>query len=780
MRTSDCLEKCRVRLGWGAGLRQFVALFACGLFALLALAVPSRAQVSAAAAAQPPLSIAVFVSSRDDQCFTSGLVPAIRQLTKAEEDRINASGGILRRRLKLNILDDRRDPERAAANFKAALANPSTVAMIGLSGTAHAKPVFEKIGRDIGSSGIPFFSDISVNSIFEAHANVFTMRPSQDEERLPAMAAFIEARNMQRTAFMGLKDQVFSSSLGDGLKSAGVALVADHRLTLGNNKIDPADIKAIIEDLKQKNVGLLILSVGGSRAIGVLSELTAAGVTPPIFLVGNIEFLVEQGAADYPGDLFQLAWDNLPHAFSDRLRERVARNGLERWVFGGAKNPTAPGWKSEACKARPGNYLPEVFDRRNMNAIGRGTQYADMVGLVADALKGADPTANTVALRAYLLKQLKNDYASGKGAFRGSYENWSFRPQSRSADRTPFVVMRPAGSSRSQLAPTQFVRLRTDKLRPIDTLYLDIDLIRAFRVDDNDKSFFAEFYLSMRGNGASIEKIEFANAFLETGSKDGARQVSVRELHKAGRSDVYPEEMNIYHVSGKFTFEPRLATYPFDTQRFAVNIQPASSNSPFIIQPPPQALRDQAVETDGWALQDQYVGYDEDFVPTIDAWTFRQSIVPFYKASFVWMMKRQTTDYYLRVVVPLAFILAVAYMSIFIPLDHFEAIVTIQVTALLSAVALYLALPKIDAGDGTTMSDRIFLFVYTAVSLMIVFSILRVSRPVAHVQWLRKALGLVHMVLVPVMVALMALYIYRASLGQDAVPLSHYARALAG
>jgi hypothetical protein len=779
VRTSGCLEKCRARLGWGAGLRQLVALFACG-FSALVQAMPARAQMSAAEAAQPPLSVAVFVSSRDDQCFTSGLVPAIRQLAKAEEERINAAGGILRRRVQLDIFDDQRNPDKAVANFKAAVANPNTVAMVGLSGTEHAKPVFDKVGRDIGSSGIPFFSDVTVNALFEAYPNVFTMRPSQDEERLPAMAAFIKAQNMQRVAFVGLKDQVFSSSLGDGLKNAGVALVADHRLAVSDNKIDPAAMTAVIDDLKQKNAGLVILAIGGSRTVAVLKDLTAAGVSPPIFVIGSLENIIEQGGGDYPGDLFQLAWDNLPHAFSDRLRERVARNGLGRWVFGGTKNPAAPGWKSGACKDRPGSYVPEVFDRRNMNAIGRGTQYADMVGLVADALKGADPASNTATLRAYLLAQLKNEYASGKGAFRGSFENWSFRPQSRSADRTPFVVMRPAGSGRSQLAPIQFVRLRTDKLRQIDTLYLDIDLIRAFRVDDNDKSFFAEFYLSMRGKGASIEKIEFANAFLETGSKNSARQVSIRELHKAGRSEVYPEEMSIYHVSGKFTFEPRLATYPFDTQRFSVNIQPASGNSPFIIQPPPQALRDKAVETDGWALQDQYVGYDEDFVPTIDAWTFRQSIVPFYKASFVWMMKRQTTDYYLRVVVPLAFILAVAYMSIFIPLEHFEAIVTIQVTALLSAVALYLALPKIDAGDGTTMSDRIFLFVYTGVSLMIVFSILRVSRPVAHVQWLRKALGLVHMVLVPILVALMALYVYRASLGHDAVPLAHYARALAG
>jgi hypothetical protein len=127
-------------------------------------------------------------------------------------------------------------------------------------------------------------------------------------------------------------------------------------------------------------------------------------------------------------------------------------------------------------------------------------------------------------------------------------------------------------------------------------------------------------------------------------------------------------------------------------------------------------------------------------------------------------MQRQTADYYLRVVVPLAFILAVAYMSIFIPVSQFEAIVTIQVTALLSAVALYLALPKVDAGDGTTMSDRIFLFIYSAVSLMIVISILRVSQPVTRLRWVTKSLSLIHIVFIPLLVAAMTLYVYRASL----------------
>lgn len=733
-------------------------------------AVPAQAQTDAAVAAPPPLSIAIFVSSPKDQCFDPGIVPAIKQLAQAEQDRINAAGGILRRKLQLQIFDDKQQQDQAIANVRAALANPQTVGLIGLSQTARAKATFDAVGAEIGASGIPFLSDITVNSIFEKQPNVFTMRPSQDDERVPVMAAFIRARDIHRPAFVGLKDSLFSSSLGDTFKTAetGVTLVADHRLTPVKDELDPAAIAAMIADLKQKDPDLVILAVGSSRAAPVMAAFVAAGLTPPLFLTGRIESVLEGGAPEYPGDIFQLAWDDLPDIFSDRLRDRIVRNGLERWVFEGAKVVDAPGWKTGACKPRPATAVPDVFDTRNMRAIGRGTQYADMVALIAEALKSADAGVDLAGMRRHVLTQLKTTYAAGRGAFRGSFENWSFRPGSRAADRTPLIVMRPNGLGASQLAPLQFVRLRTDTLRPMDTLYLDIDMIRTFRVDDNDKSFYADFYVSMRGNNASIGKIDFSNGFLDPKTND--RQITVRKLHEAGPSGIYPEDMNIYLVSGKFSFEPRLAAYPFDTQRFSINIQPKSSDAPFIIQPPPHRLRDKAVDADGWIAQDQYVGYDEDFVPTIDAWTFKQSIVPFYKASFVWIMKRQTTEYYLRVVVPLAFILAVAYMSIFIPLTHFEAIVTIQVTALLSAVALYLALPKLDA-DSTTMSDRIFLFSYMAVSLMIFLSVLRVSRPVTQSRWVRTSLGLMHTVLIPMLVAAMMLYVHRASLGDSAEPI---------
>jgi len=168
------------------------------------------------------------------------------------------------------------------------------------------------------------------------------------------------------------------------------------------------------------------------------------------------------------------------------------------------------------------------------------------------------------------------------------------------------------------------------------------------------------------------------------------------------------------------------------------------------------------VGSDGWDLKSQYVGYSEGFVPLLNAYTHEPSVVPYYNASFVWLMKRQTTDYFLRVVVPLAFILIVAYLSYFITTAHFEAIVTIQVTALLSAVALYLSLPKLDS-DAATLSDRLFVFNYMLVSLMIGISILRVNAFAVSWPWMRPVLRIAHVAGIPALIAAVAIYIARVT-----------------
>ena len=170
-------------------------------------------------------------------------------------------------------------------------------------------------------------------------------------------------------------------------------------------------------------------------------------------------------------------------------------------MFEGAKVAEAPGWATGECKPRRRRRSPDVLDSRNMRAIGLGTQYADMVALVAEALKSADPRADIAG--------------AARPPADAAHDHLCRRPRRLQGQLRELVV--PAGLARRRPhavhrhAPERPRRLAAGaacsscgcgptSCGAIDTLYLDIDLIRTFRVDDNEKTFFAEFYLSMRGN----------------------------------------------------------------------------------------------------------------------------------------------------------------------------------------------------------------------------------------------------------------------------------------
>lgn len=722
----------------------------------------AQAVEEAKAAAGPAFNIAVFVSTRID-CYESGNVAAIKRLTSEEQTRINRRGGIAGRPIKVTVYDDQRDEKKSIENVRAALLDPRTIAMVGLSGSTRPKAVFEAVGADIERSSIPFISDISDNKIFANAPNVYTTRASQDDDRVPLMVSFPRQIGYQRPAFVGLKDNPGSASMGEALKAelgASGGLLADYRIGVVDEKIVKDEVSAMVADLKGKNADLVYVSVGGANAGVVISQLVSGGVTPALFLGGNIETVSEDAVKSYPNAIYSLAWDHPPEVDNNRIRKHIGHQNASNWVFEGAKIPTAPGWAKGECQERPLVEFPDPFKPQNLRAITTGSQFADMVALVAGSARTGEKTTDINRLRARVLQELSSTYAAGRSYFKGSFDNWSFVPKTRSAARSPFVIILPQNLGRMQLAPIQFVRAKDGKLKQIETLYADIDLIKAHRVDENEKSFHAEFYLSLYNSKmASIDRIEFANAYLETKSS-GGRQITVETLHPGGESRAFPDSMKIFKVSGRFLFDPKLKNYPFDTQRFAIELQPKDVEQPFIVQPPPLELRDKLVTSDGWDANAQYVGYEEDFVPIIDAYTHAPSAAPFYKSSFAWEMKRQTTDYLLRVAVPLGFILFVAYLSIFISRAHFEAIVTIQVTALLSSVALYLSLAKLDS-DIATLSDRAFVFAYMILSLMIAISIFRINPLLGNRRGPDRALEFAHIALIPLFVAVAVYYGYQ-------------------
>ncbi len=715
---------------------------------------------TAAEAAGGTYDITVLTSTRPDQCYISGRDRAIRDFVTRRVNDLNASGELNGRRLSVTFRDDLREASNAVTNIRNAISDKNTLAMVGMPGWRRVTKVFNEAGQDIGKSNIPFLSDITVNSVFKDYPNVFTMRASQEDERLPMIAQFIKDEGFQRPAFIGAAGEENSNVLGNGLKNRNdlPALSADIRFEIKDGKIDEGDLSAAISSLREQDADFIIIVLGGRTKAQVLKAAADANLKAPVFMFGSINYSLRIAKLEhYPADIYQLAWDRLPSLYSDRLRKQILRNTHVNWLYPRLKNDDAAGWSDGSCQERPASNNEDIFSPYNQFAISRATAYADMFGLIASLVKDAPPGAETDSLRKRISEGIVSHYATGTGLYKGTFNNWSFRPKTRTASRTPVIVERIRGTDVTRLAPHQYVRLRNSKLQRIKTLYMDIDLVRLHRVNDEEKSFFADFYLSLANAGdLSASSIDFSNAYIDP-LRNGP-QITITPLHEGGENNAYPENSKVYKVSGKFVFRPDFSQFPFDTQLFAINVQGKGGSQSFVIQPPPDEMRDNNADTEDWIVQDKYVGYDEDFISVMDARQETRSVIPFYKASFAWIMKREATDYYLQVVIPLAFILIVAYLSVFIPQGHFEAIVTIQVTALLSAVALYLSIPKVDS-DTATVSDRIFLVDYLAVSLMIAFSIIRMSPFLQRHAGLSGTMRWIHIVGFPVLVIALVMYI---------------------
>jgi hypothetical protein len=751
-----------------------IRLIACAAAALFSNFLPSAAQVLSTPAhafmsGKPPLNIYAFVGPRSDFCY-SAHIQAVEKFMKNEQERINRGGGVSGRPVRIQIRNDRGDSNLALENAKEALSDPNALAWIGLQSSANAREIFNALGPRIAESNIPWLSSIFATNIFAKYPNVYSIRGSQEEESLPVIAEFVRERGITRPAYVGLKGPTGGGALLTGLRERKgfPPFIHEYLFQLAgsdrarqNARLDPKDIAPAVEELKAKNPDIIFLAVGGWRVPPVLKELEKAGITAPLFIFGRLEEIFSTEGVAYSGDVFQIARDELPDLYNGRVRNRLFRERAEEWLFRGERNPDAFERVENRCEEATAAPSGEVLSRSNLRAVGIALEYRDMAAMIAEILKSSksamDPN-DLAGLRKAIVEGVPASFASGRGAFKGTLEDWSFRLSSRTAVRTPFIITRPKNLGAQQLAAVQYAPLKNDKLRKIPAMYLGLDLIRIFRIDDTEKSFSAEFYLSMRNeNNLDINMIEFANVFHD--QKSNSRQIAIQALHEGGPSDTYPPNMKIYTVSGKFILDPNYRNHPFDVQRFAIEVRPKKGDAPFIVQPLKRELRSKEFETEGWDLKDDYVSYDQDFVPIVDAKTLEPSIIPFYKGSFVWVLKRNANDFYLRVVIPLIFILAVAYLAIFIPSVHFESIVTIQVTALLSAVALYITTPKIDA-DTATLGDRVFLFNYMIFSLMIGISILRVNRLIASGLHLKRGLAVLHVVFIPVFVTLMAIYVF--------------------
>lgn len=705
---------CFIRLRWLAG-ETHVAAYMVAMALLAAVAFP--VSVLAQEPGRPisgPLRIAVMLSSDKPPANGPEEVLAIRDFVASRVETINAAGGIRGRRLDALILDDGSTVARTKDNVARVLADPDVIAIIGIWSSTRGATVVQ----EIGASRIPFISEMSVETLFSDYGTVYTLTRSVADEQ-EVFRAFARD-HFKRVAIVGDADDLYTRAYVAHLLSAGAGGGFGEPMWLRGNVEDQVfEVDRMAAEIAASGADAIFLSVGSKRSAAFLARLSRAGLRLPVFIgLGSISGTLADpggGGREYGGPIYEIAEGGIANLNNERLEQLM-------------RNPHALG----------------IGKRYSDYATGYGARYADLVALVAEAA-AASPVHSTDVLRRAVAERLAS-LAEGRRVWRGWAQDWSFSRERASSERS-LIVWRPPGESGSLLAPMQYVRSGGKMIR-IPVLNVHLDMTRIYGADSAAKSFEAEFFFTLRSAAeVPISAIEFTNAV--RGPGNAAPLVNVREVHSDRGAGVLDGSARVYKVSGRFTFEPDLAKYPFDSQVFSISFQPASTDAAFLLQPPSENLRNQTFAVEGWRLESHYVGSNDRIIRSIGGPLNEERVIPYYNFNYTWVMKRQVTDYVLRVIVPLSFIMIVAYIANFIPRSEFESIVAIQVTALLSSIALYLALSQPQA-DGATLSDVIFVVAYAAISIMIALSVFEVNTTLSASPRFMRWVHVVQIYLVPV------------------------------
>ena len=399
MRIATTCSFCRTQL------LEIVMLLCCwaAVLALFAGSAP------ASAAGAGPLTIAVMLSSDKNRCYDPGVVAAIRKFTKQEAERINREGGLAGRPLAVQFFDDYETTETTTQMLRQALSDPQLLAVVGLASSSRARAALAAVGNSVREANVPILSEISLNAIFEGLPSVYSMSSTIDAE-LEVIKRFAHDRNVLKPAFVGLDGDDYSMALGDGLARSpdAVALVADHRLALQGTLADEKALAAAVADIAQKSPDLLFLAAQSGPGAQVLKALQAAGVHVPVFvLYGRVKRILDLiSPVDPDKDFFELGRDGVPEVYNERLRQQIWRSGGRGWIFDDLPNKATKGWADGTCTLTKTAGPPRILDDRNRRAIARGSQYADMIALIGDAIAGAPGEADVAGLRAKVIQRL--------------------------------------------------------------------------------------------------------------------------------------------------------------------------------------------------------------------------------------------------------------------------------------------------------------------------------------------------------------------------------------
>ncbi len=537
-----------------------------------------------------------------------------------------------------------------------------------------------------------------------------------------------------------------SAALRDGFRAPFISLVNEEiglrsrgriikEWDLSNPGIS-ADIILIniLSPGRSENPGLIFLAVGANQAAPLLVEMHRKGVRNVI--VGNTDLSGESFNAQfaaYPEDASQ------PGYFTDGLyasapiifdgANQSAQNFRNK--FRDQNESSEPSWA--AAVAYDAVHVVSAAVVRG-SETGAGASLTDNIEenrtLIKDglnALNGINYSDNGITGKTFFQFQ-----DSGKPISMGIFTRGKFI--TAPVQYYPVEDVRIVPDFNTKLGEGRIITRGGHYFYKTDIIYSGINYNEISNIDENEPSYFVDFYLWFRYRSydpntdpITPEKIQFINALdlpdiVEVENR--SRSLGINEANAASGAPVY----KLFRVKGKFTSAFDFKSYPFDQQEIEIRFRHNGlqrENLIFVVDKVDASneARDQSnvLNAGGdWNaganefFQDSAVirsalGNPELFQiknPDIEYSTFNARIP-------IW---RNLLSFMLRNLLPVLFSIMLAYLSFFLPRQEFETRETVLSGTILSIAFFHLSVSSFLGGIGyTTALDNIFYIFYAII-----------------------------------------------------------------
>lgn len=632
-----------------------------------------------------PYLIGIIINPTE---LPEGQMVTLKEIVEQKLQAINEEGGINGRQLDVFYLDDQNDEKKTYELVSKTSQDTNVIAYVGCRGVMRSKI----IGPLLTQKQIPFIGLYVFTQLFQQYPTMYTSSVGTIEVQ-NFFSELLKSKG-KRIGFIAEKDAVLSQLMLEIVEKAvsdnpGQAITLRRFFPKGY-KFDPVKDKPLADSLR-KDPDFLFCLADAKTSNSFFTFMLRENLHIPMYNGGSTDFILIDHTT--PGfraaDLYYINPFAIPGAQNARFLEQIQQF---------QKSATA---------------APEAIAQ--VSIAGR---IADEIGLLQEASQVKTLPKNT-SVRAKINAGLK-EYINGSRIYRGWLADWYFTPEHAYAGET-MLAWKPRGQIVPILAAKQY--LHTDsgfQQRPV--LYTNLNLEEISQVNDDEGTFNASFYLEINTeNNLNIKNLDFTNAVRNEINHEPLIETKlIRSKKDTLRYRFYNY---LYKVSGQFFFEPDLRQYPLDRQKFPISLQASDPDQVFLVQPTKKELRDTVFQSTGWIYKGQYMGYDQDIISTANNFYGKQKNIPYYKFSYVYLMKRAPIDFFLKTLVPLLSIIIICYFSVYIPPREFEALAGIQVTGLLSSIALYFSTYKPEMQYATT-SDKIFIFMYVMITTLIGTSIL--------------------------------------------------------